>query len=587
MNPMFKLLIFVAVGYWTYDLTKLIRELPHWRDMNRYYEVLFGVSNEMLCNTPWNLIVDRISSVYNETLVRRTASPKRMNAHDIANRIMRQENYMIALFNKDTLNLSVPFPSWFFGRKQILTKVLEWNLHFCVIDYVFDNTGKNGQMSVKKEFLRDIQRSKLVSGLKQRFLWMALLNLIMAPFSIVFLLVYFLFKYGQEYHKNPTELSARNYSPLAKWKFRDFNELPHYFHARLDRTYEKATRYMNQFPSQKLAIFGKFISFIAGAFGLSLTFLSVFDDNFLLNFNITPGRSVLWYLGLFGAIWSAGRSLIPSRLVLEEPQEILMEIMQDLHFLPHEWRAIGLNSKTVYREFSNLFDYRLVLFAQEVLSIIFTPFVLAFSLPPCATDIIDFFKDFTVHVDSLGYVCSFAVFDFHSFNESRGALEKLPRTDSETSTINAASSSANIEEKIGLENAFDVDQDKMERSVINFKKNFPEWDPPDPESSLYLKKLVSREGSRIKSVQRPKNKLYTRKESPNSRITRPIFNGDGESDVETYENDHTEELNGLQKLLPKRKAAPIKHEEIELQNRGGKFDDENDDYQPPPSIPDF
>ena len=55
---------------------------------------------------------------------------------------------------------------------------------------------------------------------------------------------------------------------------------------------------------------------------------------------------------------------------------------------------------------------KISLFFQELLSVVFTPFVLWFSLPKSAEGIIDFFREFTVHVDGLGYVCSFAVFDF-------------------------------------------------------------------------------------------------------------------------------------------------------------------------------
>lgn len=55
---------------------------------------------------------------------------------------------------------------------------------------------------------------------------------------------------------------------------------------------------------------------------------------------------------------------------------------------------------------------KIVIYAQELLSVALTPFVLWFSLPDCAPAIVDFFREFSIHVDSLGYVCSFAVFDF-------------------------------------------------------------------------------------------------------------------------------------------------------------------------------
>jgi hypothetical protein len=55
---------------------------------------------------------------------------------------------------------------------------------------------------------------------------------------------------------------------------------------------------------------------------------------------------------------------------------------------------------------------KIVIFAQELLSVVLTPFVLWYSLPECAPAIVDFFRDFTVHVDGRGYVCSFAEFNF-------------------------------------------------------------------------------------------------------------------------------------------------------------------------------
>src|SRR5882757_9060733 len=55
---------------------------------------------------------------------------------------------------------------------------------------------------------------------------------------------------------------------------------------------------------------------------------------------------------------------------------------------------------------------KIVIFLWEVASIILTPFVLWFSLPKCSERIIDFFREFTVHVDGIGYVCTFGEFRF-------------------------------------------------------------------------------------------------------------------------------------------------------------------------------
>jgi hypothetical protein len=311
------------------------------------------------------------------------------------------------------------------------------------------------------EFLRDVQRPKLIAGLQRRLFVMGLLNILLSPFIFIFLIVYFFFKYGEEFHKNPTQLSSRSYSPLAKWKFRDFNELPHLFQQRLNVSYPKANRYIEQFPQRKLAILAKFISFVSGALALALFLLSIVDDDFLVKFHITPGKSVLWYLGILGMIWTASRGLVPDRHLVFDPEEILMDITKDLHYFSDEWKRIGLHSDSVRREFSNLFDYRVVLFVQELLSVILAPFVLWFSLPSCMPRLVDFFREFTVHVDGVGWICSFAVFDFRQTTR----LENATGTDVHT-------------------------PNKMERSAILFKRHHPEWEPRDPESAATLHQLI-------------------------------------------------------------------------------------------------
>lgn len=59
-----------------------------------------------------------------------------------------------------------------------------------------------------------------------------------------------------------------------------------------------------------------------------------------------------------------------------------------------------------------LYGLKVLIFLEELLSVITTPFVMMYSLSNCSEKIIDFFREFTVHVDGLGHVCSYAVFDF-------------------------------------------------------------------------------------------------------------------------------------------------------------------------------
>ena len=109
----------------------------------------------------------------------------RLDAHDVANRIMRKENYLIALFNKSVLNLAIPVP-FALSRSRIftfltekltlttttldnaanpsvklpsLTKSLEWNLSFCLLGFLF---GPDGQ--VRHSFVQERSKADLVQA---------------------------------------------------------------------------------------------------------------------------------------------------------------------------------------------------------------------------------------------------------------------------------------------------------------------------------------------------------------------------------------------------------------------------------------
>ena len=125
---------------------------------------------------PWSEVVRRIGAIREENPLTAISSKNsrntndtttaKLDAHDVANRILRQENYLIALFNKELLDLRVPLPSLLKrfvpeeqGKGKMLTKALEWNLRFCLMEYLFDRHGR-----VRKVFLKSRNRAPLIEG---------------------------------------------------------------------------------------------------------------------------------------------------------------------------------------------------------------------------------------------------------------------------------------------------------------------------------------------------------------------------------------------------------------------------------------
>jgi autophagy-related protein 9 len=210
----------------------------------------------------------------------------------------------------------------------------------------------------------------------------------------------------------------------------------------------------------------RFVAFVAGSFTAVLVLASVLDPDLFLHFEITPHRTVVFYITSFGGILAVARGMIPEDNRVYDSEELMLEVVRYTHYLPDIWRS-HLHSKAVHDEFGKLFQMKVVTFTQELASVVLTPFILWHSLPPCAPAIVDFFREFTVHVDGLGYVCSFAVFDF----ERHGNVKFGAPT--------------NVKDERLMSK-----EGKMEQSFLNFTAAHPEWVPSDPSGSLYLSRMA-------------------------------------------------------------------------------------------------
>ncbi|KAM0298353.1 hypothetical protein ACHAPM_008423 [Fusarium culmorum] len=390
-----------------------IRRLTYIRD---FYIYLLDIPEQDMQTISWQDVVARIMALREENPKTATnisprlrqfmgsQSKERLDALDIANRLMRKENYLIAMINKDILDLSLPVP--FLRGRQMFSKTMEWYLQYCILDMAFNELGQ-----VQQDFLRPDRRRLLSQKLRQRFLFAGFLNLLFAPVVLAYVVIVYFFTYYYEYQKDPKQAAARKYTSLAEWKFRQFNELPHIFYERLHMSYPFATRYIDQFPKRITEAVARTIAFMSGAITAILAIGSVLDSELFLNFEITKDRPVIFYLGVFAAIWATTRGMVSEETLVFNPEYALRNVIEYTRYVPDHWKN-KLHSSEVKQEFSELYKMKVVIFLEEMMGIITTPMLLLFSLPRCSDQIVDFFREFTIHVDGLGYVCSFAVFDF-------------------------------------------------------------------------------------------------------------------------------------------------------------------------------
>jgi autophagy-related protein 9 len=184
-----------ALGIWFYSFFFIWKSVQYFFEIRRllfvreFFIVLLEIPEQDMQTISWQDVVARIMTLRDQNP--RTASDipqnlrrfigsqskERLDAHDIANRLMRKENYLIAMVNKDILDLSLPFP--FLRGRQL-----------CILDMAFNDLGQ-----VQQDFLRPERRRILSQKLKQRFYFAGFLNLLFAPIVLAYVIIVYFFTY--------------------------------------------------------------------------------------------------------------------------------------------------------------------------------------------------------------------------------------------------------------------------------------------------------------------------------------------------------------------------------------------------------
>lgn len=217
----------------------------------------------------------------------------------------------------------------------------------------------------------------------------------------------------------------RSFTPLAEWKFREFNELQHLFERRRNMSYPYADKYLQMFPKDKFEQICGFVALITGAPASVLIIATLLDEKLLLGFEIAWGKNVLFFITILSTVFTIASRSISQDDILMDPKLALTHVIECTHYCPASWKN-QLHSDEVRKEFTALYQWKIIIFLEELLSMIVTPFILMTKLPGCADRIIDFFREFTVHVDGLGTVCSFAVFEFDLGGDNIARKKALP-----------------------------------------------------------------------------------------------------------------------------------------------------------------
>jgi len=430
----------VLILHILYNIFKIPTVIKNNLKTKRIYNKIFGISDKKLITLTFTEIVEKIKYFHNDVMKK-----DYLDDLDIINFIMIKDNFIIAMINKDIINLTSPF-TVLKPKKKYLTTVMEWGL-FGIhgIPGLFNLTLFNDDNTVKHHIMMNRNTDKIINRLKSQCRITGIILLILSPFIFVYLIAHFLFTYVEQIKNKPAFLASREWNLIARYKFRDFNELPHLYQKRLNHSYEPAMKYISYFDSPITTILSEFLIFVLGAMFIVLL-LGIFIYPLQYDNMVTDSTLLILLGGIIGFV----RSMIPHKYKIYDYAGSMGEIIKHIHYFPKDWIERA-HHQEVKDEFTELFSYKITNWLMEIVSIILTPLIFIFVLPKSADNIVKFMQRFTIHHPRIGYVCKFAQFNLReNGNLKYGSIYDV-----------------NIEDqsKYG----------KLEMSLINFKETYPEW----------------------------------------------------------------------------------------------------------------
>lgn len=453
------------VVYLAVSAVRAYYEVHAGRTASAHYRTALNIDDEALQTMDWADVSERIVQYAQQTL-----GEADFDQLALAQCILRHDNYMIALVDgvgDEWLRVDDAVAAWWprfivprrpnGHRYMAFTRSIRWSLQYALVRHVFQAS------RVRNDVHSDFDT--MLHTLVWRMRTLALFQLCMAPFALVYVSIMFVLQYGEQLRTQPgVTVGIRQWSHEAVWRYREYNELPHILDRRLRRAYKPAQAYVNDFSSRLSVVVAQFVSFSLGALVGLILLAGVYDDRLVTHVEVL-GRSGLWWAGVLGVALAAARALVPNVHALHEPRAHLHMMARHTHYLPRAWH--GMEHRAVVRDqvFAD-FPYRLHTYMHEALDVVVTPLLLWFVLPTVAPRLLRLFRDSTV-ATPYGDTCAAAAF---------------VRDDGPNDEPGGSGSGA--------------EGDKLTHSLVSFRGHHPQWrhkDGGSPQAPSANLTLVERE----------------------------------------------------------------------------------------------
>ena len=352
--PTNKYLLICLTIYFIYMFCMILRSINEIKlvlEMKTIFTEKFKISNSELEYISWNKVVDKIKLKYNNP---------NLNNYTISNRILRKENLIIHLY-KNNLNY---LPN--------ISKLLEWNFSFCIIQPLFNNRGE----------ILNTNKQNLKRRIKDRCILVGIINILSLPFVLYIVIIYMLIRDGEEIYNNPELSFNKQLNIKGFWKLRYYNELNHEYDRRaykIKEVCDKINTYHNA-NNKTIEIILRFVNFVLSSIFILLVILSLINDTLLTNGIIIGDKTTLWVIGILGAILTISHNFINlsynKRNDYHNEEALLFTKMQKYVPIINPVFYEFKNRKNLLKIMNSMFCSKMMFLYMEIVNICLSPYYL-------------------------------------------------------------------------------------------------------------------------------------------------------------------------------------------------------------------
>jgi autophagy-related protein 9 len=444
--------IFLAFIFLVWKTIKTIHSIIINLAISKFYKDILHIND---CSSlTWQDVQARIISSKHNFL----AQDSHLTELDIHNRILRHSNFMIALINRGVLPIYYKVP--FIGEATFFTQSFLYNCQLLFFRGPFKCIFEENWL-ISEDVKNASYRQVVARKLDRNIVILALINLFLFPVLFIWQILYFFYSNAALVKRDPVVLGLRNWSLYARWFCRHFNELDHQLNDRLNHAYKPAKNYMDAFTSPLLEIFARHVRFVTGSTFAVLLLLTVYDEDVIQVVHLLTIITALWL------VWVSAGGLIPPDIPPRFTKvELYEQILQNIHYVPHNYPPFTPQARSAM---ADLYQYKLVKLLEDLLSTLATPYIMIRHLRSRSTEIVDFFRNYTIEVLGTGDVCAFAMMNIKENGNPQWQPLSLSihRSQNEGGDVDSKRKSAQVSPRVRSHTMQDSTQDKKEHNQMD------------------------------------------------------------------------------------------------------------------------